>query len=58
MYICSPYHVDPSSGLHCHFAFFFKILLLFEDSTKPRPVKGVSSSKFVSGFDIMTNLLH
>ena len=54
---CSPYHVDPSSGLHCHFAFKFKKkLLLFEDSTKPRPVKGVSSSKFVSGFDSMTNL--
>ena len=25
---CSPYHVDPPSGLHCHFAFFLKIVII------------------------------
>ena len=57
---CSPCHVDPSSGLHSHFAFFNlkKNCSYFRIPQSRRPVKGVSSSKFVSGFDSMANLLH
>ena len=61
---CSPCmricHVDSSSGLHSHFAFFnLKFFCsYFRTPQSRRPVKGVSSSKFASGFDSMANLSH
>ena len=44
--------------LRIFFLLFLKLCYYFRIPQSRRPVKGVSSSKFVSGFDSMTNLLH
>ena len=51
------YYVDPSSGLHCHFALKKKFCYYLR-IPQIRGLSRGSSSKFVSGFDSMTNLLH